>query len=860
MAPPFRVPLVAPEATAGAVLRAGVPLPRGRVADVHDLAVVDETGAVPAQCHVLERWSDRSVRWVQVDFVLPAAPSGAGPVAWLTDAADARMSSTAPAWVVEQADGGIALRAGAACARLRPGASGLLSAEGLPFATIALLLRTTGGQRLTGMVRAVELSPDAGPVRADVVVDGDFGTAADCPLQFRARCIFSAADEIAIDLRIRNPRPAQHAGGLWDLGDPGSVAIADLSLVVTPAGPASATITWQAEPGAPLQRTDVRWTLYQDSSGGEHWNSPNHVDADGRSGVSFRGYRVSKEAATVGEGLRAQPWVRAGAPGAAFAVAIDEFWQNFPKALRWTGEAIEAALFPAERRAPVELQGGEQKRHVLRLALGTEETVTPRVGLSAFAEPAWVASTGAVPQFAHDLSALPSLVELLAGIVDGPRRFEARREDIDEYGWRNFGDLVADHEAVAAAGAGTFVSHYNNQYDFVLGAALQTLRTGDSRWARLMQTAARHTVDIDVYHTSGDKAAFNGGLFWHTDHHVPAATSTHRTYSRANAKGGDYGGGPSNEHNYASGLLLHHLLTGDADSRDTVIGLADWVLAMDDGEQTLFALVDGGPTGLASKTVEDGYHGPGRGAGNSINTLLDAYRLTRRRRYLAYAEALIARCIHPRDDIAARRLDDPEHRWSYLVFLQVLGRYLEHKHEMGEFDYAFHYARDSLLHYAAWMRDNEVPYRDVLHKVEFPTETWPAHDIRKCHVFHLAASWAAPGHAAAYRARAAFFFDRCLADLRSFATHDLTRPLVILCVYGPLHAWHAAQPLDALPGAALGAHAHDFGQPVPFVPQRARVRGALRAKLAVTLREARRLVADRLARRRAARASQGAGR
>jgi hypothetical protein len=194
------------------------------------------------------------------------------------------------------------------------------------------------------------------------------------------------------------------------------------------------------------------------------------------------------------------------------------------------------------------------------------------------------------------------------------------------------------------------------------------------------------------------------------------------------------------------------------------------------------------------------------------------------------------------------------------VFLQVLGRYLEYKHEMGELDYGFHYARDSLLHYAAWMRDNEVPYRDVLHKVEFPTETWPAHDIRKCHVFHLAATWAAGGHAAAYRARAAFFFDRCLADLRGFATHDLTRPLVILCVYGPLHAWHAAQSLDALPGAALGDHAHDFGPPVPFVPQRARVRGVLRAKLSVTLREARRLVADRLARRRAVRASRGAGR
>ncbi len=860
MAFSLNVPLVAPRVAAGGVMRAGLPLPRGCLTDGACLAVIDAAGTrLPSQVHVLERWSDRSLRWVQIDFALPTdIPHVDGPVAWVQVVAEGRAPSTSPAWQVETGQGTVALRAGGACVQLRRGESTLLTADGLVLSSVELVLRTADGRRLTGRVTEVAVAPDAGPVRTDVVVDGDFGDTGDCPLVFRARLVFSAADEIAIDVRIRNPRPAQHAGGLWDLGDPGSFAIADLSLVVKPAvtSPAAPEICWQAAPDTPVQRGVAPWALYQDSSGGEHWDSPNHLDAKGQPGVAFRGFRVTQGGALIAEGLRAQPWLRVDAAGGPLAVAIDDFWQNFPKALRWTGEAIEAALFPSERRAPVELQGGEQKRHIVRLQFGGHGASTPRVGLPAFADGAWVESTRAVPQFARDLSGLPALVALFDGIVAGPRRFEARRETIDEYGWRNFGDLVADHEAVVAPDARTFISHYNNQYDFVLGAALQTLRSGDGRWAQLMQAAARHTVDIDVYHTRADKAAFNGGLFWHTDHHVPAATSTHRTYSRANAKGRDYGGGPSNEHNYASGLLLHHLLTGDPDSRDTVIGLADWVLAMDDGAQTLLGLVDAGPTGLASKTVEDGYHGPGRGAGNSINTLLDAYRLTRHRRYLDYAETLIERCIHPRDDIASRQLDDPEHRWSYLVFLQVLGRYLEQKHELGESDYRFHYARDSLLHYAAWMREHEVPYRDVLHKVEFPTETWPAHDIRKCHVFHLAATWADRGQAPAYRERASFFFDRCLADLRSFPTCDLTRPLVILCVYGPLHAWHVAQPLDTLPGAVLESHAHDFGAPVAFVPQRARVRGALRDKLAVAVREARRLVADRIVHWRASRGAR----
>ena len=133
------------------------------------------------------------------------------------------------------------------------------------------------------------------------------------------------------------------------------------------------------------------------------------------------------------------------------------------------------------------------------------------------------------------------------------------------------------------------------------------------------------------------------------------------------------------------------------------------------------------------------------------------------------------RCIHPEDDITGRRLDDPEHRWSYLVFLQVLGKYLDYKVGLGETDYCFHYARESLLHYAGWMVENEVPYKEVLHKVEIPTETWPAHDVRKCHVLHLAARYGRPADCQKYSERAGFFFDRCMEDLLSFETALLSQ-------------------------------------------------------------------------------------
>jgi hypothetical protein len=178
------------------------------------------------------------------------------------------------------------------------------------------------------------------------------------------------------------------------------------------------------------------------------------------------------------------------------------------------------------------------------------------------------------------------------------------------------------------------------------------------------------------------------------------------------------------------------------------------------------------------------------------------------------------------------------------VFLQVLGRYLDLKQELGEIDHGFHYARESLLHYARWMVSNEVPYKDVLHKVLIPTETWPAHDIRKCHVFHLAAKWSASGEPEPFTERADFFFGRCLDDLLSFETAYLTRPLVILSVYGHAHAYYRRH------GGTLGQdwrHNHCFGQPTTFVPQRARLKGELRRKLRLARAEARRILRDKAA-------------
>ena len=59
------------------------------------------------------------------------------------------------------------------------------------------------------------------------------------------------------------------------------------------------------------------------------------------------------------------------------------------------------------------------------------------------------------------------------------------REVIDEYGWRHFGDVWADHETAYYDGPRPVISHYNNQYDVLQGFLIQFLLSGDVRWWEL---------------------------------------------------------------------------------------------------------------------------------------------------------------------------------------------------------------------------------------------------------------------------------------------------------------------------------------------------------------------------------------
>jgi hypothetical protein len=791
-------------------LTTGVDFPRGQFHDA-TFTVRAETGAaIAAQTTPLARWSDGSLKWVLFDMVATHVRSGRSHFALEPADVTRSQAEVSPQPVVTIAASVVSFECGDLTA----------SAE--------FVLRSTTGVETHPVIDDQQWEA-SGPVRHTLRVSGTVPGRRGLRFLARFHC-YPATGQIKTDVRLHNSRRARHPGGQWDLGDSNSIAFSSFDVVIRPSF-AAAQVRWAAEIGQPEMSADTgELHIYQDSSGGENWQSRNHVNAQGHVPCRLRGYRLEAPGRSE-RGLRATPTVSLDGEAGSLVAGVPEFWQQFPTSLAATSEEIRIGLFPKAWDGPFELQGGEQKTLSFWLAAST---LTQE--LSAFnwihepvrlqPSPDWHAQTAVFPYFVEAGDDPHTYVgEALTHAVDGPRSLLARREIIDEYGWRNFGEVWADHEQAYCKTTEPVVSHYNNQFDVLYGGILQAARTGNANWWNLFEPLARHVIDIDLYHTNDDRAAYNGGLFWHTDHYVSAGTCTHRTYSRSNARPGqDYGGGPSDEHNYTTGLLYYYYLTGNPDARDAVISLADWVLNVDDGSQTIFGLVDDGPTGLASATAFPDYHGPGRGAGNSVNALLDGWQLTGDSKYLDYAETLIRRVVSPQDDIAGLDLLNVEARWSYTVFLSALAKYLGLKNESGQCDDDYHYAASSLAHYGRWMLQNELPYFDQREKLEFPTETWPAQDLRKANVLRLAARYCSGDEQSQMIKRGHDLATRAWQDLREFETRSVARALTLVMTEGVKDCWLRTN--EAAPYESV--HSNSPAS-VPFVGQKDRVRQQLKS-------------------------------
>ena len=826
---------------------AGLCVPKGRLKNPGGGRIDGFSDSAMAQFEVLNRWNDGSVRWLLTSFFAPEVSSVAKS---LNVVAHEESSGAITENQIEQSSGmitAVKFIAGEVRVHMRD-----LSSDPPAERTVRLLPRLgdARGEELALQLDDIRTEV-SGSVRQVFLISLRVRALPSVTLQIRLTQ-WCTSGLLQVETRIRNTRRAAHKGGLWDLGDSGSFLFRSLELSLhSDEIPANATAHWKARPDSDVRTTMCEVFIRQFGSGEKHWSSTNHLSSDETNPVQTRGFEVNCEAGVL-RGYQAEPTLLIEGDGSTMAVAVPEFWQQFPGSVAAAMGSLEVGLFPALTGVMHELQGGEQKTRSFWISTRQNNTNVDHLDWvfdvpRLIQSPTSVRTTRAISWFSGEVlssemnsqgtlnSELSSdtivgrFVNYLHSATTGRFSLDARRASIDEYGWRNFGDVPANHEQTHYAGSNTIVSHYNNQFDMIFGATLQLAATGDLKWFDLLDPLARHVMDIDIYHTNEDRAAFNGGLFWHTDHYVDARLSTHRTYSRHNQKPGHtYGGGPSCEHNYTTGLLHYYFLTGNVEARESVLSLADWVIQMDDGRNTVFGLLDDGPTGAASATVFEDFHGPGRGAGNSINALLDAWLLTESDRYISKLEELIRRCVHPEQKPDDLHLLDAEGHWSYTVFLNAMGRYLIAKRDAESYDPMYSYARDVMKTYGRWMALHERRTLERPEELQYPTEAWAAQDFRKANVLRIAAACEDDaGQAMAMRMKADQINDAAWRDFAAFGQASLTaRCLSIVMTEGHREVFHSYCEPNLIPTCPARYETTEWSM---FVPQKQRVKTLLKS-------------------------------
>jgi len=795
----------------------GVPFPLGQIHSLNEFFLVDDACRPVETCFtILGHWHDKSIKWALCDMVVsvkafqclriylvngknPTIGCHLSPVKLSISGDKIHLNTGQTDFEIDVSKNMFLFY------RVSYNFRQILGPNNTP-----LIIKDHCGVCLDPIIHSWEMEHDT-PLRKVLCLKGRLrGGKKGVNFSYRVH-FYSNKSYVKIDFSIVNNRPAFHPEGAWDLGDKNSFVFKELKIdfQFKPSSIPRYFYTKNIKSPSQLSFGQSDICVYQESSGGENWKSKNHVNIQKTIPISFQGFQVIIDGNRVETGKRASPLVGIQDESVRIFACVENFWQNFPKALSTEKQGLSIQLFPGYFPDLFELQPGEQKKH--SFYFGMDENSGPKIPLRWICAPlqAKISSQryqdcllGPKPisnPVSHNFDQMALYDSLVENVIKGEHSFKQKNEQMDEYGWRNFGDVFADHESFFSTHPSEFISHYNNQYDVVKGAIFQFMRSGSQDWFDLAKQMADHVYDIDMYHTSGDKSQFNKGMFWHTDHHLNAFTSSHRTISRAHKRlkpTGSFGGGPAPDHNYATGFLYLYWITGDIRYKKAVICLADNIIGCINSPETLcefllqsirlFLKNRGQGRTTPSTNYENiyRYDGPGRASGNSLNTLLDAWLLTSETGYVNRAETLIYRCISPEDDFEEMDLLNAELRWMYTVFLQALARYLEIKKSMEIYDGAFHYARNSFIQYSKWMADNERPYLDIPDALEFPNETWAAQEIRKADIFALAVTYAPAGLRSLFEAKSKFFFEQCLSRLNGFDTRYFTRPLAILMTNG----------------------------------------------------------------------------
>ena len=542
----------------------GIPFPKGELGSVDHMRLMGGKGEVPAQVRLTARWPDGSVKWLLVTF-LADAPAGGQAEHRLEYGRTVRRAPAPGGLSAAKTATGVVLDTGALRLRIKPngeiadverGGQRLLA----PNAACGSLATDADGKRYsTAPSKAQLIIEEAGPIRAVVKVVSHLEDGKGAKLfriEKRIEAYRGAAfvrvhhtfvverPEIFTDIKELSYRiPVRAEGRTW------GVALEDGTAL--PLGVSARMVR---------QRFDNE--LVTVARGGE---------------------RASK-ARVVGSAI-------AGGPDGC-AVAVRDFWQNYPKAFSLRPDGLHVELCPAFEKGlydkfPFEKEGhhlyyyllngvtklrqGVSKTHELLLCFDPDGTRREQLAaafqhpLLATAPPAWICGSKAFYDVApRDTKRFPLYEE---AIDKNLKAYVAQRERWRDYGMLNFGDWYPERRA----------NWGNIEYDTQHALFLEYIRSGNPAAFFLGCATELHNRDIDTTQWSPDGKSV-GFVYIHQMGHVGG----YYTKSVPGTLGFPRAGG-SVSHAWAEGHFEHAFLTGDRRSYETGCAVADYFLRKDLG-------------------------------------------------------------------------------------------------------------------------------------------------------------------------------------------------------------------------------------------------------------------------------------
>lgn len=477
--------------TAPRPVTGGVPIAEGAAPKGCGFMLKDHRGRpVPCQSRVIARWPDSSARWVLLDFQSQPPANGAAKYRLTWDAeqdSDAsaasnrrnQMNSPAPQSPVK-ARGGSDFLMKSGSLSIKPSKNGLIELPG--YGDIAFLAVDRGGRECLAEVESATVEVK-GPMHSTLLLKGAFRS-----LHGRRSSAASVACSRSNGHRLFGFRTYIHiyAGLRKLLVEPMVLMDAGKGVVQR-----FREVRLEVRPCRAVQSTAI---------GGAPASADRLLQVDDQQYTLGRGNRKG----------RAPGWAQIASDGATTAVAVRDFWQQWPKALKVGPEGIKVGLFPRFEAGTFDhmldpwykhdylfdgdcyrMRTGQVRRWQVWIDLdGNGEALTSHANapLVPAADPAQAMATGIFGDV------LPAGAPGMADYDQWAKAaFEGYVEAIDssrDYGAMNWGDWFGERRC----------NWGNEEYDTTRQIVLEYARTGDPKYLHTGGANARHNSEVDIIH------------------------------------------------------------------------------------------------------------------------------------------------------------------------------------------------------------------------------------------------------------------------------------------------------------------------------------------------------------------------